>query len=159
MPRRVAAFSLAIILVLVLSLPAPVQAESYFAGELGLTVPLNLRHIKFIGIAPGSNTDSIDLQTSVLYGGKAGYFFQSLPWLGIEAEAFNTHPNISDQARILNVPGNEPTPIRLQGENLRVFTIAANLVVRLKLGRFEPYAGVGPARFYARRSANGDSHT
>ncbi len=123
-------------------------------------------------------TTDVKTESSPIFGGKVGYFFdqQQFPWLGVELEVFTTKPDIEAQVvqtnqDILFVPVNVsttgclfhpastptcPQHIRKEGSlqipasSLRVFTTAANVVVRYPGRWFEPYAGVGVGAFYFR---------
>ena len=128
--------------------PALSRAEFYFGGAIGGNFPLDFSDVELNAI----NNPPVDLQleNSLAYGGKAGYFFPSLKWLGIELEAFNTNPNIKPQVIVVN-----GVPLNLSGINLAVTTAAANLVARYPGELFEPYIGVGPGVFIARISRGG----
>lgn len=147
------------LLIALVAQAVPVQAEPYLAGELGLSVPGSLSHVRFTDLPAGSNTAPLDLKTSVLFGAKAGYFFESARWLGVEFETFVTHPDIKQQRRSLNVIGQEPAGTEIPSEDFRVIVTALNMVVRAPMGRFEPYGGIGPALFVAKREFGGDSTT
>lgn len=75
----------------------PAQAEVYVAGQVGVTLPQNLTNVQYTagGVTVGGN--DLALQNSLMYGAKAGYYFDSLKWLGLETEVFNTNPNIKQQ--------------------------------------------------------------
>jgi outer membrane protein W len=118
----------------------------------------------------------VSLKNSAMFGGKVGYFFNemNLPWLGIEVEAFTTNPKI--EAQTLNTtheityqpnlpaaafictqigpPPNCPAAVTsksklsLQESDLRVTTVALNLIARYPGQVFQPYAGVGIGVFY-----------
>jgi opacity protein-like surface antigen len=110
-------------------------AETYLAGQFGVTFPNSLSHVNFVSpLSPGPD---FDLKTSLAYGGKLGHYFEELQWLGVEAEIFRTNPVISQQ-------GAEP------GASLSVTTLAMAIVARYQAGRWEPYAGVGPGIFFSR---------
>ena len=124
------------------------RAEFYFGGAIGGNFPLDFSDVELNSI----NNPPIDLslENSLAYGGKAGYFFSSLKWLGVEVEAFNTNPNIKQQVIVVN-----GVPINISGINLAVTTAAVNLVARYPGKRFEPYIGAGPGVFIARISQGG----
>jgi len=61
-------------------LTLPVQAEMYVAGQMGVNIPRNLSSVEY---SAGGNTVSgndLSLQNSLMYGAKAGYYFDSLKW-------------------------------------------------------------------------------
>jgi len=64
--------------------PFSAVAESYVVGEVGLTVPQSLHNVRqTTGAEAGANITDEDLKDSVMIGGKLGYFFDRLPWLGL----------------------------------------------------------------------------
>jgi opacity protein-like surface antigen len=107
------------------------------------------------GVSVGSSDFS--LQNSVIYGAKAGYYFDALKWqnfnLGVETEVFNSQPNIKPQN--VTIDGlNQP----INGIDVRVLNWApVNIVVRYQAGAFEPYAGVGLGVFFSHLSSSGVS--
>ena len=129
--RRVAGMAMVCMAVSAASAPA----ETYLAGQIGVTFPQSLTNVNFVSpLSPGPD---FDLKTSFVYGGKLGHYFEELQWLGVEAEIFRTNPVISQKA---------PEP----GASLSVTTLAMSLVARYQVGRWEPYAGVGPGIFFSR---------
>ena len=151
-----------------LAFVAPAYAEMYIAGHAGVTMPRDTTQGTLQGTgdpflagqplsAPTSLSD-LDLQTSIVYGGKIGYYFQKAKALGVEVEGFNTTPNIKQQTAQLVQPGQDPVPIVVSG-TLRVTTMAFNLVVRYPGAKFQPYAGAGPGIFWAHLKTPVDSDT
>lgn len=132
----------------------PVQAELYVAGQVGASLPADLSDVEWgTGRATVSGND-LSLQTSLVYGGKLGYYFDQLKWLGIETEVFNATPHLNQQNVILNGFSVGTLP----GISNRVLTWApVNVVVRLQAGKFEPYLGVGLGVFFSHLSASGFS--
>lgn len=150
MDRRVthqlSALSLSLSLLLTLaSLPA--QAEMYVVGQVGVTLPQDASSVDYSFGAVTLRGNDLELKTSVMYGAKFGYYFDSLKWLGVETEVFNTTPHVRQQnVTIAGIPLGE-----VSGSYLRVLTWApVNLVVRYQMGQLEPYAGVGMGVFFAR---------
>jgi len=138
----------------VVALVVPAQAEMYVAGQVGVTVPHDLDNVEWsVGSASLKGNDLV-LHSSVLYGAKLGYYFDSLKWLGVETEVFNSTPHVKQQDLILGGTNLGTIP----GINLRVLTWApVNIVVRYQAGDFEPYAGVGLGVFFSHLSAQGFS--
>jgi opacity protein-like surface antigen len=131
----------------------PVQAEWYVAGQVGVNFP------KFSDVewsAGGSSVavSEVKLQTSIVYGGKVGYNFDSVKWLGIETEVFNATPHVSKQ----DLTSRGITLGTISGISNRVLTwVPVNLIVKYQAGLFEPYAGVGLGVFFSHLSAPGFS--
>ena len=85
-----------------------------------------------------------------MYGAKLGHYFDSIKWLGVETEVFNTTPNVKQQTITVSFPGGSGI-VPIAGQDLRVLTwVPFNVVVRYQAGQFEPYAGVGMGVFFAR---------
>jgi opacity protein-like surface antigen len=130
------------------------KAEMYVAGQFGVTIPNSFSNLEGQGSLAGQNISDLSLHKSVMYGAKLGYYLESVKWLGVETEVFNTTPHVKQQdASVNGVPAGT-----LQGINLRVLTWApVNVVLRYKMGDLEPYAGVGLGVFFARASTSGES--
>ena len=135
----------------------PVQAEMYVAGQVGANIPQDLSNVEYsaFGVTIGGN--DLALQNSLMYGAKAGYYFDSLKFqnfnLGVETEVFNSTPHIKQQD--FTVGG---VNIGTAGFTNRVLTWAPVIVVvRYQAGAFEPYAGVGLGVFFSRISDGTDS--
>lgn len=140
-----------------LCLTLPLQAEMYVAGQMGVNIPQNLSNVELSGFGTTLGVSDLSLQNSLMYGAKAGYYFDSLKWqnfnLGVETEVFNSTPHIKQQeATIGGISGTLP------GLTNRVLTWAPLVVVvRYQAGAFEPYAGVGLGVFFSRISDGTDS--
>jgi opacity protein-like surface antigen len=123
----------------------PAQAELYVAGQLGANLPGDLSNVSWN--AGGGSTAGNDLnqQTSIVYGAKVGYYFESLKWLGVETELFSSRPQIKPQDLMIGGISQGT----LTGVYHRVLTWApVNLIVRYQAGAFEPYGGVGLGVFF-----------
>jgi opacity protein-like surface antigen len=128
----------------------------YVAGQVGVTFPHSLNDVKWHDAGVTLKGNDLSLHNSVMYGGKLGYYFDSLKWLGLETEIFNTTPNLKQQN--ITIAGvNLGTS---SGADLRILTWApVNLVVRYQMGALEPYAGVGLGVFFSRLSDGGPSRS
>ncbi len=137
----------------------PLQAEMYVAGQVGGNVPNLFSNVEGVGNLTGVTTSDLKLQDSLLYGAKLGYYFDSIKWLGVETEVFNSTPHLEQQVATVSFGGASATGI-LPGQSVRVLTWApVNIVVRYQMGRLEPYAGVGLGVFFAnlKDGASGES--
>jgi hypothetical protein len=174
--------------------PSSALAEWYVAGFGGLSIPSKLSDVnmdaygqrlalqQFPGAAPPAatgtltqsfNSSDISLKNSLLFGGKAGYFFkdEGFNWLGVELEAFTSQPTIKNQTvstsqELTYLPFNPQAPgicipfntcqaqtttkgtLALSESSMRLITIAFNVVARYPGTTFQPYAGVGGGAFY-----------
>jgi opacity protein-like surface antigen len=131
----------------------------YVAGQFGVSIPQDFSSIEGVGSNTGTTFSDVSLATSVMYGAKLGYYFDSLKWLGVETEVFNSTPHVKQQNVTATFGGASVTG-PLTGQNLRVLNWAPiNLVVRYQMGQLEPYAGIGMGVFFARLKdgASGES--
>ena len=138
---------------------SPARAEMYVAGQIGVTIPNKFSNVEGVDSSAGLSVSDLSLQNSFMYGAKLGYYFNSLKWLGVETEVFNTNPNSKQQTVTVSGGGVSGTQT-LAGQDIRVLTWAPiNVVVRYQAGKFEPYAGVGMGVFFARvhDGASGES--
>lgn len=134
-------------------LHTPAYPEAYIAGQFGVTIPGSLSNVDVTttGVPAGTKFSDLDLQNSILFGAKAGYFSRSVRWFGVEAEVFYTTPNVKQQNVTVTGPGGSVTVPGVAGEHFRVLTLApANLVFRYPAKRLQPYVAVGPGIFFAR---------
>ena len=134
------------------------HAEFYIAGQAGYTMPNDLSDVHSTGTLSGITLSDLDLKESVMYGAKLGYFFPTLKWLGIEAEAFNTTPHIKQQTVTASGLGVTASTLA-SGANFRVLTTALNLIARYPGKTLQPYAGVGLGIFFARISDESGSNS
>jgi hypothetical protein len=98
------------------------EGEFYVAGFGGFTLGQGFSNVNGIGTLATQNIGNFDTANSVIYGMKAGYFLPArLNWLGFEVEGFNTTPHLKQQDGLI-------------GSNLRVTTLAFNVIARKRLG-------------------------
>ena len=121
----------------------------YIAGQVGATLPKSLTGIELTAGGGTTGMGDLSLNDSVMYGAKLGYYFESIKWLGVETEVFNSNPGLKQQEWVIGGinAGTQP------GADFRVLTWAPiNVLVRLQMGKFEPYAGVGLGVFFSHLS-------
>ena len=117
--------------------PSLVSAEMYVAGQVGVNFADRINSIAGTGSqagAPGPFID-FDLQNSITYGGKVGYF-PGHSWYGIEGEVFHTTPHIKELPPTATLPADP-------GIHFRVTTVGVNFIARYPGRTFQPYAGIG----------------
>ena len=148
--------------------------ESYVGGFIGWNWPSS-SGVEYNGtpapsvsnptpspLNPGTTGNDLALKNSFVIGGKLGHFFESMPWLGIETELFNTTPHQKQQTISRMEPGVGTTSGFANGYTMRVLTWAPfNVIVRYPGERLQPYAGVGLGLFFAHRkdAASGDTQS
>ena len=154
MARRFVITSLLTVLAPIVLFVPQAYAESYVAGQFGVTLPSigrGLTDNDLTGIfIPGSTISDQSLKTSGLYGAKLGHYFKAVPWLGLEAEAYSTTPHIKQQSITFSGPSGPVGSLEFPGLNFRVATVALNLTLRYHKTRLQPYIAVGPGMFFAR---------
>jgi opacity protein-like surface antigen len=125
---------------------SPAQAELYIAGQVGASIPNKFSNVEGVDSLAGTNISDLKLQNSFMYGAKLGYYFESIKWLGVETEVYNTTPKSKQQDVTIN-----GAPANAIGQDIRVLTWSPIvLLVRYPGERFQPYAGVGMGLFFAR---------
>ena len=95
---------------------------------------------------------------SLVYGGRVGYWFETIPWFGVGLDVFHFKADIPTQMVPLTVRGATVTAT-LQEIDFSITGLAFD-VVRLRLpllvseerprGRLQPYLTIGPALFFTR---------
>lgn len=119
---------------------SPASAETYVAGTAGVNFADRINSIAGTGPSagvPGPFAD-FDLQNSITYGGKIGYF-PGHSWYGIEGEVLHSTPHIKQL---------DTDP----GIHMRVTTVGANFIARYPGRTFQPYVGAGVGAAIARIS-------
>lgn len=97
-------------------------------------------------------TRNLSLDPGVTGGLKLGYFLESLPYFGIEAEGSIGYQKQPAQNLSLDRPLGGSTVGRLPGQTFLVWTMAFHFVGRygfyqdreVPFGRLQPYIGIGP---------------
>jgi len=159
--KRKVIFLLMVVLLASLS-PAMSRAEFYIAGMGGYVFPNDFSNVssnfpilKLLDPRLSTNlfSNDIDLDNAPMGGGKIGYYFPQVKWLGVETEGFFTTLKFTedpDPQQIDNITFFFPSL-----ENLQVTTWAFNAVVRYPHKRFQPYVGVGLGVFFGETSWGG----
>ena len=127
--------------------PKTAIAEWYIAGTAGVNFADRINTIGGTGPQaglPGPFVDR-DLQNSLTYGAKVGYF-PGHSWYGIEGEVLHTTPhikNLGDDPRTTNFDD-------VPGIHFRLTTVGVNFIARYPGRTFQPYAGAGIGAAIAR---------
>ena len=150
---------------------SPASAEWY--ADLYGGIAYTARSDATLVLRAPNSTDhtfyNVKWDSSSLIGGRAGYWFETVPWFGIGLDAFRFYPDIPTQT----VPGTIQgviQPVSLKAIEYSVTAIAFDMVrLRLPLlesqefpkGRLQPYMTVGPALFFtrAKNTVNGELDT
>lgn len=99
------------------------KGETYVAGFGGYTLGHSFGNVDGTGTLSGTGVESLDLANSAVYGMKIGYFLPTrrMNWLGFELEGFSTTPHLEQQNGFV------------AGSNLRVSTVAINVIARKRM--------------------------
>lgn len=136
--------------------PAPASAEFqldvYAGGALTQNVDLS-----FTGLGGNGSTGGMNVGNTFAFGGRVGYWFDSLPWLGFAVDAFQFSPTIPSQSVLGSFAGLGGVSGQAQSLNLTIQAVSFELKARLPLlkggaypqGRLQPYVLAGPAIFFA----------
>ena len=92
-------------LVFVLFAYSSAVAEWYVGGALGVAIPHTVDDIKSTGSGWSGVFSGITPDNALAGGIKGGYFFESIPYLGVEANWGMSAPDVSEQPVNLTVTG------------------------------------------------------
>ena len=140
---------LALLIPIVLSTPQA-YAETYVAGQFGVTLPQSLGNgtVTQDGFG-GLDISDQSLKSSALVGAKLGHYFTKARWMGIETGLSYTTPHVEEGSITFSGPGGSlPSPI-LSGLSHRVIIWDADLIFRYPGYRLQPYIGIGPSLYFA----------
>jgi hypothetical protein len=152
--RRFAITSLlALLIPIVLSMPQA-YAETYVAGQLGMTFPQALTNGEVTQDGFGGLTIASDqpLKNSLMLGAKFGHYFSRAKWIGLESGLSFANPHIKAGDLTLS-NGNGSASGTFGGIHQRmIIWDIATLMFRYPGYRLQPYVGIGPALFLAKLS-------
>lgn len=141
---------LALLMPVVLFAPQA-YAETYVAGQFGVTLPQSLSNgtVTQDGFA-GLDLSDQPLKSSAMLGAKLGHYFTKARWLGIETGLSYTTPHVKEGSITFSGPGGSLTSPVLSGLSHRVITWdIATIMFRYPGYRLQPYIGIGPSLFFA----------
>ena len=156
--RRFLFISLLTVLAPIVLFAPQAYAETYVAGQLGMTFPQALSSGEVTQHGLGGLTISSDqsLKNSFMLGGKLGHYFTQARWIGIETGLSFANPHVKEGSLTFSGPGGPPQSIAgLNGVHHRmIIWDMATLMLRYPGNRFQPYVGIGPALFLAKLSSS-----
>ncbi|MDV2496550.1 MAG: outer membrane beta-barrel protein [bacterium] len=133
--------------ILVLGLAVGASAEPYVAGYVGVALPFDQ------DIISENPTDvaitDFEPEDSVVFGARGGYWFDSFPYIGVEANVQAWFPDIDEQNVVVtrsNPPGVGNLAVatnRRFAAEVDAISMAVVLLGRYPFGDFVPYAGGG----------------
>ncbi len=122
-----------------------------------------------IALYPDTTYTDLKLRTSLSAGIRGGYYFKSIPFLGVEFAFSYSEPNILRQNVKLTHPGfkdnrkglgliQDNTTEDQESARTRLFLPSLNLLYRYQgFGKITPYIGTGPGIFIFRITGTGHS--
>ena len=149
--RRFVIMSLLALLTPVVLFVPHAYAETYVAGQFGMTFPQALTNgdVTQHGIG-GLGLSDQDLKNSLMLGAKFGHYFTKARWVGIETGLSFANPHVKEGSLTLSGPGGSATFNGLSGVSQRmIIWDVATLMFRYPGYRLQPYVGVGPALYFA----------
>jgi hypothetical protein len=142
-----------------------VQAEWYVGGYGGIAKPDAFSNATLSDATLGGGVNDarvldLELDTSGVFGAKAGYFLESYPWLGFETEAYTLKPDVKQQTIVGGTTAGRVFADTLRDTSLRLTPWVVNIIIRSPSisERFYPYAGIGYGLFFTSSSKGGDSN-
>jgi opacity protein-like surface antigen len=135
------------------------QAEWYVGAYGGIANPgafsnATLTSPTLGGGVTEARINDLELKTSLVGGVKAGYFFETRPWLGLETDLYTLKPSVKQQIIVGGTTSGRVFADNLPAIPLRLTTWALNIVIRSpSMGEiFQPYGGMGYGLFLATTS-------
>ena len=143
------------------------QAEWYVGGYGGINIPGGYSNTTISsatlggGVSDARISSDLELKSGLLQGVRGGYFPQTRPWLGFEADLYTQKPDVKQQTIVGGTSSGNVFATSIQDTSLRVTVLAANLVVRSpSLSEvFQPNGGIGYGLFFSTGSKGGQSST
>jgi opacity protein-like surface antigen len=150
--RRFVIASLLALLVPIVLFAPQAYAETYVAGQFGVTFPQSLSNGKVTQDGFGGlGLSDQPLKSSAMVGAKLGHYFTKARWLGIETGLSYTTPNVKEGTLTFSGPGGPPlTSGVLSGLSQRLITLDTDVIFRYPGYRLQPYIGIGPSILFAR---------
>jgi hypothetical protein len=150
--RRFVITGLLVLLVPIVLFAPQAYAETYVAGQVGMTFPQALRNGEVTQHGGGSvDLSDQPLKNSLMLGAKLGHYFTKTPWIGIETGLSFANPHVKEGSLTFSGPGGSATFNDLPGLSHRmIIWDVATLMFRYPGHRLQPYVGVGPALYFAR---------
>jgi hypothetical protein len=141
------------------------QAEWYLGGYGGFANPGAFSNVTVSNLTVGGSvTDArlndLELKSSFIGGGKAGYFFEGRPWLGLETDVYTLNSTVKAQTIVGGTSSGAVFAQNIGPIPLQLTTWAVDLIIRSpSLSEvFQPYGGMGYGLFFATSSMDGVSN-
>jgi len=142
------------------------HAEWYVGGYGGIANPgafsnATLSDPIIGGGVTKARINDLELKTSLAWGAKVGYFFETRPWLGFETELYTMKPDVKAQTIVGGTTSGRVFADNIESIPLRLTTWTANIIIRSPSMSevFQPYGGMGYGLFFATSEKYGQSNT
>jgi hypothetical protein len=144
-----------------LTLAPLLSSDAFGEGYVGIyggianPGPLSNARVSSSTLGGGVNdarTLDLELEDSLVGGGKIGHFFANSPWIGLEADIYSLKPELKKQTTFgADSNSNRTFADTLNAVPLRVSTAVVNLIIRSPAinEKFQPYGGFGYGAFMA----------
>ena len=153
--RRFLFISLLTVLAPIVLFAPQAYAETYVAGQLGMTFPQSLSDGKVTQEPLGGlDLSEQPLKNSFMLGGKLGHYFTKARWIGIETGLSFANPHVKEGALTFSGPGGTLSSNFTGVHHRMIIWDMATLMLRYPGNRFQPYVGIGPALFFANLSSS-----
>ena len=151
--RRFVITGLLALLVPIVLFASQAYAETYVAGQVGMTFPQALSNgTATQDVISGFSVGDQPLKNSLMLGAKFGHYFSRAKWIGIESGLSFANPHIKEGTLTLsNSRGSASGTFGGVHQRMIIWDVAT-LMFRYPGNRFQPYVGVGPALFLAKLS-------
>ena len=150
MARRFVLTSLLALLTSFVLFAPQAYAETYVAGQVGMTFPqpLSSGEVTQHGLGEFTVGDQ-SLKNSLMLGAKFGHYFSRAKWIGIESGLSFANPHIKEGTVTLsNSIGSASGTFGGVHQRMIIWDVAT-LMFRYPRYRLQPYVGIGPALFFA----------
>ncbi|MEK7236938.1 MAG: outer membrane beta-barrel protein [Nitrospirota bacterium] len=149
--RRFAITSLIALMMPIVLFTPKAYAETYVAGQFGVTFPQSLSNGKVTQDGFGGlGLSDQPLKSSAMLGAKFGHYFTKARWIGVETGLSYTTPHLKQGSITFSGPGGSALSPILSGLSHRVITWDTDVIFRYPGYRLQPYIGIGPSILFAR---------
>jgi opacity protein-like surface antigen len=132
-------------------------AETYVAGQVGMTFPQALSSGNVTQHGFGEFTiGEQPLKNSLMFGAKFGHYFSRAKWIGIESGLSFANPHIKEGTVTLSNSNGSTSPTYSGVYHRMIIWDVATLMFRYPGHRLQPYIGIGPALFMGKVSGSDD---
>ena len=129
-----------------------VSAESFM--DLYLGAAFTQDHDATLSAFPGSLTVDVSFDTAFTFGGRFGYYFERLPWLGLGFDASYFAPDA--KATFNNIFSFDNIDVTVVPLSFLVFFRVPGILPTSDIphGRLQPYLAIGPSLFISNLEVN-----